>query len=161
MVKKASVLFVCMGNICRSPAAEAILRAVAKNAERDILVQSAGTEDYHVGKSPDSRMRSAALKRGFSLDSRGRQVQASDLVPGCYDLVVAMDHANLKRLRAMAPGNPAHIRLFSQFLAEIPRGDWPEEVTDPYYGGAEGFEYVLDMLQAGCPNLLSTLLNET
>jgi len=149
-MKKTSVLFVCMGNICRSPAAEAVFREVAESAERDIHVESAGTEGYHIGKRPDSRMIQAASARGFPMQSRARQVQATDLTPGRYDLIVAMDHANQKRLRSIAAAEIPHLKLFSEFLGE----PWPEEVPDPYYGDNEGFERVLDMLEAGCPRLL-------
>ena len=95
------------------------------------------------------------------MQSRGRQVKARDLVPGCYDLVIAMDHANLQRLRSIAVEDTSHIRLFSEFLTETSDRNWPEEVPDPYYGGADGFEQVLDMLEAGCPNVLFQLTNET
>ncbi|MFG0254085.1 MAG: low molecular weight protein-tyrosine-phosphatase [Rhodopirellula sp. JB053] len=152
-MKKASVLFVCMGNICRSPAAEAVMKSVANSARQDIRVESAGTEGYHVGKRPDARMRQAAAKRGYSLESLGRQVDATDLQPGSYDLVVAMDHANLRRLTAIAKSEAPHVHLFSEFLDD----GWAEEVPDPYYGGDEGFEEVLDMLEAGCPRVLESL----
>ncbi|WP_246419772.1 low molecular weight protein-tyrosine-phosphatase [Aporhodopirellula rubra] len=154
-MKKSSVLFVCMGNICRSPAAEAVMRSVAKSSQQDIQIESAATEAYHVGERPDARMRKAAAARGFSLDSRGRHVNANDLAAGSYDLVVAMDHANVRRLRSIASTEVSHVRLFSEFLDD----GWPEEVPDPYYGGDAGFEQVLDMLEAGCPRLLESLTN--
>lgn len=155
-MKKTSVLFVCLGNICRSPAAEAVLRTVAKASGHDIRVESAGTADYHLGKLPDERMRKSALARGFPMESRGRQVTSADLAPGSYDLVVAMDHSNKRNLQAIAPGETPQLKLFSEFLDE----SWPEEVPDPYYGGDEGFEQVLDMLEAGCPRLLEVLTNQ-
>lgn len=137
------------------------MRSIAEKFEQDIVVESAGTEGYHVGESPDSRMQQAALARGFSMRSRGRQVTARDLAPGCYDLVIAMDHANIRRLRSIATGNTSHIRLFSEFLADTPHRNWTDEVPDPYYGGADGFEQVLDMLEAGCPELLNYLTNDS
>ncbi|MCM2370556.1 low molecular weight phosphotyrosine protein phosphatase [Rhodopirellula sp. ICT_H3.1] len=131
------------------------MKSVAKAAQLDIRIESAGTEGYHVGDRPDSRMMNAAAKRGFSLESRGRQVTATDLARGSYDLVVAMDHANMRRLRSIASTGTDNVRLFSDFLDEA----WPEEVPDPYYGGDAGFEQVLDMLEAGCPRLLESLTN--
>lgn len=91
------------------------------------------------------------------MQSRGRQVTAEDLAPGVYDRVVAMDHANMNQLRSIAAGNFFHGNLFSDFLSE----EWPEEVPDPYHGGDEGFEQVLDMLEAGCPRLLELLTHPT
>ena len=155
-MKEASVLFVCMGNICRSPAAEAVTQTLCQRSEKelDIRVDSAGTESYHQGELSDSRMRSAATERGFSMESRARQVTAADLKPGAFDLVVAMDHANMRRLRAISGGELGeHVKLFSDFLDDR----WPEEVPDPYYGGDDGFAYVLDMLEAGCPDIVSQL----
>ncbi|TWT93155.1 low molecular weight protein-tyrosine-phosphatase [Neorhodopirellula pilleata] len=153
-MKKASVLFVCMGNICRSPAAEGVLHALAEKAGLDLHIDSAGTEGYHVGERSDSRMRSAARKRGVEMTTLARQVVAADLSPGAFDLVIAMDHANLRRLKAIAGGPLSeHVQLFSSFLDDT----WPTEVPDPYYGGEDGFEQVLDMLEAGCPVILETL----
>ncbi|MEM6778606.1 MAG: low molecular weight protein-tyrosine-phosphatase [Planctomycetota bacterium] len=147
------ILFVCMGNICRSPAAEAVMKAIVD--PDDFVVESAGTHDYHVGDPPDPRMAAACQGRGIEMTSRGRHVDRSDLTPGVYDRVVAMDRGNLSALRGMFGGElPEHVALFSQFLD----GDWPDEVPDPYYGNADGFELVLDMLQAGCPTLLDDVL---
>lgn len=153
-MNKSSVLFVCMGNICRSPAAEAVMLKISEDADLDIQVDSAGTEGYHVGDRSDPRMRSTAQKRGYSMVSRARQATRKDLQPGEFTLVVAMDHSNLNRLRAIAGGPLAsHVKLFSDFLDE----SWPVEVPDPYYGGNDGFELVLDMLEAGCPAILEEI----
>lgn len=153
-MKKASVLFVCMGNICRSPAAEAVMSKILTDRDLDIRVESAGTEGYHVGDQPDPRMRDASQNRGYPMVSRARQVTRDDLKPGNFRLVVAMDHANLDRLRGIAGETLAdHVRLFSDFLGE----SWPVEVPDPYYGGNDGFELVLDMLEAGCPAILEQI----
>lgn len=153
-MKRASVLFVCMGNICRSPAAEAVMEKLSQDSELDIQIDSAGTEGYHQGERADSRMRAAASARGLEMASRARKVTPNDLKLGTFSLVIAMDHANLQRLRSISGGDlESHVRLFSDFLDDR----WPEEVPDPYYGGDDGFETVLDMLEAGCPSILSEL----
>ena len=157
------VLFVCMGNICRSAAAEAVLKRYAEEFEVDVAVDSAGTHGYHVGERADARMRAAAESRGYELTSRARQVTRSDLDPGKFDLVLAMDaenYAALGKLAAtstkLASKNQLHIRMFSDYLSE----EWPRDVPDPYYGETDGFMYVLDMLEEGCPVILQTLAGE-
>jgi low molecular weight protein-tyrosine phosphatase len=158
-VKAASrrVLFVCMGNICRSPAAEGVLGHLIAGeglAER-IEVDSAGILSYHAGEAANRRMRQAAAARGYDLVGRARQVGAADFRR--FDLIVAMDSDNLRDLRAIAaesgvePG--AALRLFSDFLPD----GVPVDVPDPYYGGAGGFDRVLDLLEVGCPRLLRRL----
>ena len=133
------------------------MRGVAERAGVPLTIESAGTHDYHVGEKPDSRMHAAATARGVHMRSRGRQVASKDLEVGRYDLVVAMDRANLAGLQRLARQRadqpPAHLRLFSEVLDD----SWPEEVPDPYYGGEDGFEFVLDMLAAGCPLWLEQL----
>lgn len=149
------VLFVCLGNICRSPSADGILRKkVADLGLQDkILVDSAGTANWHTGKQPDERSIEHALKRGYDLTPlRARQVQPEDFTT--FDYVLAMDAENLANLRAITPSN-AHTeaRLFLQAYgqsAEI-------EVPDPYYGGDAGFEHVLDLLEQACDSLLNEL----
>ena len=150
------VLFICMGNICRSPAGEAVMKRFAEEFGVDVEVDSAGTHDYHVGKSPDPRMLTAAEARGYELTSRGRHVQLDDLDPAKYDLVLAMDAQNHAILTEMVSGTPTHIRLFGDYLDE----NWPKDVPDPYYGESEGFDTVLDMLEEGCPLILQTLMGE-
>lgn len=149
-----SVLFVCMGNICRSPAAEGVLKhhVEAQRLTSKIRVDSAGTIGYHKGNPADARMRKAAAARGYRLDSVSRPVMSEDFE--CFDFVVAMDDANLSDLKAYDWGG-AQVCLFSDFLSD----DWPREVPDPYYGGDQGFETVLDMLEAGCPSLLERVLS--
>lgn len=157
------VLFVCMGNICRSAAAEAVLRRYAEEFEVDVAVDSAGTHGYHVGERADARMRAAAESRGYELTSRARQVTRSDLEPGKFDLVLAIDAENYSALGKLATNSPklapedqSHIRMFSDYLGE----EWPRDVPDPYYGQTDGFLYVLDMLEEGCPVILQTLAGD-
>ncbi|MHB9798913.1 low molecular weight protein-tyrosine-phosphatase [Pseudomonas sp. MT3] len=145
------VLFVCLGNICRSPTAEGIFRHKVREAglEEGIEIDSAGTGDWHVGKAPDARTRAAALRRGYDLSAlRARQVSVADF--SRYDLILAMDHANLHDLKHLrAGGGKAELDLFlRRFDLEI------DEVPDPYYGGDDGFEQVLDLVERACDGLL-------
>jgi protein-tyrosine phosphatase len=141
------VLFVCTGNICRSPTAEGVLRHLAKDAGIDIHVESAGTHDYHVGNPPDTRSQKHASGRGYDLSAqRARQVRRRDFEE--FDLVVAMDRGHLEILQDNCPQQHQHkLRMLVQ----------GHDVPDPYYGGAEGFEQVLDMVEAACLGLLSEL----
>ncbi len=150
------VLFVCMGNICRSPAGEAVMVRFADEFGVDVEVDSAGTHDYHVGEPADKRMMAAAEARGYELTSRGRHVSAADLKEGVFDLVLAMDAQNHAILHEMAPGSKMHIRMFGDYLDD----NWPKDVPDPYYGEEDGFDYVLDMLEEGCPLILQTIFGE-
>lgn len=145
------ILFVCLGNICRSPAAEGVMRACLDERGLDgrIEVESAGTGAYHVGEAADPRMREAASDRGYELDSTARQVAPDDF--DRFDLIVAMDRSNLDDLRTMAPPESnGKLRLLSEFL---PEGS-PKDVPDPYWGGARGFDQVLDLLEEACPAIL-------
>lgn len=147
-----SILFVCLGNICRSPAAEGVLeRLVQESGLQDrVKVDSAGTSSYHIGEPADKRMRAAAKNRGFELTSRSRMVSPRDLE--VFDLVIAMDQANLRELESLVQGGGReNLRLLSHYSD----ANWPDEVPDPYYGGDEGFDYVLDMLEAACPAILA------
>ena len=149
------VLFVCMGNICRSPTAEAVVRELARREAADIalLVDSAGTHGYHTGDPPDERSIAAAQRRGYDLSAlRARVIDASDFQR--FDLVVAMDEEVHVRLRRIAP--PAYasrLVLFMDFAPGVGRRDVP----DPYYGGAAGFEDVLDLVEEGARGLLARL----
>lgn len=148
------VLFVCLGNICRSPTAEAVMRQRLQQAglaER-IELDSAGTGDWHVGKAPDSRTQQAASRRGYDLSSlRGRQVSVDDFAR--FDLILAMDSVNLHDLQRMRPANArAELDLYLRRF-ELDEG----EVPDPYYGGSEGFEQVLDLLEQASDALLIEL----
>ena len=129
------------------------MKRFAEEFRVPVEVDSAGTHGYHVGEQADVRMRAAAESRGYEMNSLARKVTTNDLDPGHYDLVLAMDSDNHAILTEMAGGISPHVRLFSDYLDE----DWPKDVPDPYYGEDEGFEEVLDMLEAGCPLILQTL----
>lgn len=149
------VLFVCLGNICRSPTAEVVLRTVAAREapELELEVDSAGTAAYHVGEPPDPRTREAAARRGYDLTApRARIVEPADFER--FDLILAMDREILRVLRRRAP-KTAHqrLRLFLEFAPEA----GPEDVPDPYYGGPNGFEEVLDLVEAATRALLAHL----
>lgn len=152
-----SVLFVCLGNICRSPTAQAVFAAqlAASSLAGQIGVDSAGTAAYHLGKAPDPRSRAAARERGYNLDNlRARQVNHDDFLR--FDYILAMDASNLSQLEAIAheagPGR-ASLRLFLDFAASSDR----REVPDPYFGGDDGFETVLDLCEEASQGLLTHL----
>jgi protein-tyrosine phosphatase len=149
------ILFVCLGNICRSPTAEAVVRALAalEAPELGLEVDSAGTAGYHVGEAPDPRMRAAAARRGYHLDAlRARIVEPADFER--FDLILAMDRENLAVLQRRAPERTRErVRLFLEFS---PQGE-PQEVPDPYYGGPNGFEEVLDLIESAARGLLTHL----
>lgn len=149
------VLFVCMGNICRSPAAEAIFRAKVTEAgrEEDFLIDSAGTLGYHAGDPADARMRRHAAQRGYELTSRARQVKARDFQD--FDLILAMDQDNRFELLQMAPDEASRDKV--RMMLEYGSGLSETEVPDPYYGGDAGFEHVLDLLENACAGLLKAL----
>ena len=149
---KVKVLFVCMGNICRSPTAEAVFRHYVEQAglADRIHIDSAGTHDYHIGDAPDARTQRAARQRGYDMSKlRGRQAEAADFTR--FDYVLAMDEANLSILQRLRPRDSgSHLGLFLEF-AECHD---EREVPDPYYGGADGFERVLDMVEDASQGLL-------
>lgn len=151
-MKKVSVVFVCMGNICRSPTAEAVFRDYVENAglSGKVLIDSAGTHDYHIGDAPDLRSQRAAQQRGYDMSKlRGRQVEEGDFHRSDY--VLAMDKANLSILHRLAPpASDAQVRLFLEYA----RHHVEREVPDPYYGGTDGFEKVLDMVEDASEGLL-------
>jgi len=149
------ILFVCLGNICRSPTAEAVLRALAAREapELSLEVDSAGTSGYHLGQPPDPRTRQAAARRGYNLNAlRARIVEPADFER--FELILAMDRENLSVLRRRAPSS-AHERL--RLLLEFAPQGAPEDVPDPYYGGPNGFEEVLDLVEAATRGLLTHL----
>ena len=150
--KPVRVLFVCLGNICRSPAAEGVMRALVEERGDAAMweIDSAGTGNYHIGDLPDKRMRIHARRRGYELTHRCRQVSAGDFED--FDLIIGMDAMNLRNLRAMAPSPEAERKIMGmgELFDVATRYDY---VPDPYYEGAEGFELVLDLLQSGCGRL--------
>jgi protein-tyrosine phosphatase len=149
------VLFVCLGNICRSPTAEGVLRGIAARefAGVPLYVDSAGTADYHVGEPPDRRTVAAARRRGYELASlRARRIARSDFES--FDYILAMDRANLGELDSLGGGtSKVHVGLFLEFAPELAL----DEVPDPYYGGIEDFERVLDLCESGARGLLRKL----
>ena len=155
MKNKVSVMFVCMGNICRSPTAEAVFRHYVESAglSGHILIDSAGTHDYHIGDPPDLRAQRAAQQRGYDMEGlRGRQVEGGDFRR--FDYVLAMDKANLSILQRLAPPDSAtQAKLFLEYA----RHHVEREVPDPYYGGANGFERVLDMVEDAAQGLLEEI----
>jgi protein-tyrosine phosphatase len=153
------VLFVCMGNICRSPTAEGVFREfVHRHApELEIEIDSAGTHDYHVGEPPDPRALRAASRRGLDISGlRARQVDETDF-EHC-DLILAMDRLNYETLRDRSPpARRSRIRLLLEFADDAGR----DEVPDPYYGGTQGFEEVLDLLEDAAAGLLAEVRRKT
>lgn len=152
-----SILFVCLGNICRSPAAEGVMKAAAKKRGLDLVIDSAGTGDYHIGELPDSRMRHAASRRGLTLDHHCRQVRRSDF--DTFDLIIGMDASNIAKLKRMAPTVEAEAKIapISRWLDPACGYDY---VPDPFYERDEGFELVLDLLQRACDNLCDNLARQ-
>lgn len=149
------ILFVCLGNICRSPTAEIVLREIAAREapELPLHVESAGTADYHVGHPPDQRTRTAARRRGYEMSSlRAKLLDPRDF--NRFDLILAMDRSNLETLRLRAPALVRErIRLFMEFAPDADRA----EVPDPYYGDANGFEEVLDLVEVAARGLIRHL----
>ncbi|MCP5276976.1 MAG: low molecular weight phosphotyrosine protein phosphatase [Thiobacillus sp.] len=153
--EKSSVLLVCMGNICRSPTAEGVLRdkLEAAGLMDRVHLDSAGTHDYHVGKPPDRRAQEAARKRGYDLSAlRARQVGMRDFSE--FDLILAMDQDNFESLVRACPQELRHkVRLFLSFSSRFTG----QEVPDPYYGGSQGFDHVLDMVEDASEGLIAAL----
>lgn len=153
-------MFVCLGNICRSPAAEGILRALAEEQgqDDDLYIDSAGIGAWHVGEQPDRRMRQHAAQRGYDLSSlRARQFRSDDFEK--FDWIVVMDEENYQDVMRKVPSH-----TFSNKLAKVVRmkdffNDFKgyDHVPDPYYGGSEGFELALDMIEDGCKEMLKSL----
>lgn len=154
--EKIRILFVCLGNICRSPAAEGITQKMVeeRGLQNRFVLDSAGLYAGHAGDLPDKRMRVHALQRGYNLTHRARPVKASDFEN--FDLILAMDASNYSRLRAFAPTleDEAKVMMMTDFCHSHPRAD---HVPDPYYEGSEGFELVLDLLEDACSGLIDEL----
>lgn len=158
-VKKTKrVLFVCLGNICRSPTAHGVFATLIdqRGLSGLVKVDSCGTGDWHLGSAPDPRAVAAASNRGYDLSRlRARQVQVDDF--DVYDYILAMDGSNLEDLQALCPGDyRGHLGLFLSFAGELA----PDDVPDPYYGGEEGFDQVLDLIEAASKGLLQVLSHE-
>ncbi len=153
--RKIKVLFVCMGNICRSPTAEVVFRRAISRARLQNVIEcdSAGTHGYHVGEPPDQRALQTAAGRGYDMSNlRGRKVALQDFER--FDHVIAMDRHNLSLLEAACPNQHAHkLALFCDFHGEYAG----REVPDPYYGGADGFKQVLDVIEAVSESLVVRL----
>lgn len=152
-----SILFVCLGNICRSPAAEGVFlqQLEARGLGDAIRVDSAGTGAWHAGERADPRMRAAARARGIELGSIARQITPRDLEE--FDLILTMDADNLAQTRRLDPRGRFHDRI--RPLASYCRHQRVEAIPDPYAGGPEGFEHVLDLLEDACDALLSSLMS--
>ncbi len=148
------LLFVCLGNICRSPSADGILRKkLAEHGLADkVTVDSAGTGDWHIGKAPDERSQQAAIKRGYEISMlRARQVKAEDFSE--FDYVLAMDNSNIDNMQEFKPQGVVRTEP-ELFLKRFGENSNVTEVPDPYYGGEEGFENVLDLIEAACDNMI-------
>ncbi len=149
------ILFVCLGNICRSPAAEIILHKFVSDAGRqdEFRIDSAGTIGFHSGSPPDPRMSASLERQGFTIRGRSRQIGPEDLET--FDLIVTMDESNLNDVRSLDPSGTLHakIRPFVEFCRnfEDPR------VPDPYYGGQRGFDHVIELLKDGCEGILEEI----
>lgn len=150
-----SVLFVCWGNICRSPSAENVMRSLLDKAglANEIRCDSAGTIAAHQGQGPDPRMSAAGKRRGLAMTGRARKVTAKDFDE--FDLIIAMDHENYADLIFMSPSKmrSEKIEMFCKYCEEHD----DEVVPDPYYGGPQGFELVLDLLEDGCQGILTRI----
>lgn len=147
--QKNKILFVCLGNICRSPAAEGVMRKLSEGMP--IEIDSAGTAGYHIGELPDARMRTHAARRGYPLTHRARQFDpARDFT--LFDLILAMDAANMRDLQAMDRKKQYGHKL--KMMTDYSQALSVTEVPDPYYGGPEVFEHVLDILEDACKGLL-------
>ena len=158
MGKMFQVLFVCMGNICRSPAAEGVFRhCVEQEGLREVIkCDSAGTIDFHQGSLPDSRVRQTGLERGFEIEGSARHVSEADLRE--FDLILAMDHENIDYVRDLDRDGQfmKKIQLFCDFV----QGSDDKVVPDPYYGGRDGFEKVFDLLEDGSGGLMTFIRSQ-
>ncbi len=149
------ILFVCLGNICRSSSAEEVMRTLLKKAgkEHEVEVDSAGILNYHQGELPDSRMRMHAARRGYNLTHRSRPVCTDDFYE--FDMIIGMDDRNIQDLKDRAPSLETEQKICR--MTDFCRTKLVDYVPDPYYGGAQGFENVLDILEDACSGLLETL----
>ncbi|GAB4544306.1 MAG: low molecular weight protein-tyrosine-phosphatase [Pleurocapsa sp.] len=151
------LLFVCLGNICRSPSAENIMNYLIReaNLENKIICDSAGTSSYHVGAPPDRRMRAAAAKRNIKLEGRSRKLQPIDLER--FDLILAMDKENYQDILYLDREGKYEAKIY--LMCDFANDRTDREVPDPYYGGSDGFDYVIDLLLDTCAGLLDYVVN--
>ena len=156
---KYSVLFICLGNICRSPAAQAVMQAMVdeRGLTDRFFIDSAGIGGWHIGDLPDKRMRVHARPRGYELTHRARKVNSADFED--FDLIVGMDAGNVDDLRSLAATieQERKVVMMGDYIRQYPNYDY---VPDPYYEGSEGFELVLDLLEDSCDNLLNRIIEQ-
>ena len=157
MVKK--ILFVCLGNICRSPAAEGVFKQKIKDRdlEKLFVVDSAGTGGWHVGNLPDPRMRETALSRGIELTSRSRKIEESDLYE--FDHILVMDNDNLDAVKSLLKDHKNPVNSKIKLILSYSKNSQLEEVPDPYYGGQNGFDKVIDLLDDAMDGLINSLMD--
>ena len=155
---KHRLLFICLGNICRTPAAAGLMKAKVHAAKLDdqFCIDSAGIGDWHVGQLPDSRMRERGARRGYRLDSRARQIRQSDFED--FDLLLVMDRENYRIITSKAPDEESRkkVRMLTDYLQEHKNTNI---VPDPYYGDLSDFDYALDLIEDACDGLLEQLLH--
>ena len=157
MVKK--ILFVCLGNICRSPAGEGVFKKKIKDRdlEKLFLVDSAGTGGWHVGNLADPRMRETALSRGIELTSRSRQIEESDLYE--FDHILVMDNDNLNAVKSLIKDHKNPVNSKIKLILSYSKSSQLDEVPDPYYGGQNGFDKVIDLLDEAMDGLIDYLMD--
>jgi protein-tyrosine phosphatase len=155
MANPHRVLFVCLGNICRSPAAEIIFRQQVANAGRssEFFIDSAGTIAHHTGSGPDSRMAATLVRKGYTIAGQARQIQAEDLEN--FDLIVTMDETNLANVQSLDESEVLHGKI--RPLVSFCQKHDDLRVPDPYYGGQRGFDHVISLLEDGCAGILKSL----
>lgn len=151
-MKKYKILFVCLGNICRSPAAEGIMKEIVykRGLHNDIEIDSAGTAGYHIGELPDSRMRQHGAKRGYNFNSHSRKFTENDF--DRFDIILAMDDSNYANIMRLSPDLQSQEKVFR--MVDFSQKLQSDHIPDPYYSGSEGFELVLDLLEDACEGLM-------
>lgn len=154
-MKNYKVLFVCLGNICRSPAGEGIFKKLVKEQglENQISIDSAGTSGYHNGELPDSRMRQHGARRGYKFDSLSRKFTSEDFYD--FDIILVMDDSNYHNVMRLAPDLDSQKKVYR--MVEFSQRFGHDHIPDPYYSGADGFELVLDLLEDACEALLARM----